>query len=1067
MRRLLLSLFLLLLTCGTFAQLNGKFSVSASKQVQFSEGNLVYNGSSKTFQFATNQYSRVGSGNQSISSTYSGSIDLFGWGTSGYNNCMPYETSLSVAYGGGRSSIDGTQYDWGIKNFSNYRTLTNAEWSYLLSSRANATDLRGPAQVNGVNGWILLPDNWTLPSGITFKSLNAGASGYTSNVYTSSQFTTLQNAGAVFLPAAGWRYSSGSATVVSYVNSMGYYWSSTSGKAVTFGGSYCYSGESADTYSGCAVRLVYDASGGGSTTKYTITTAVSPAGAGTITGAGTYERYSPASFKATPASEYVFYRFEFDADNTSSSNNPWWFNVTKSGKVTAVFNRKCYHVFADSRNSALGTVSPNSYYEPKGTVVTFTATPKPGCRFVQWEDGVTTPTRKYTIKGTEEDASAPVLWAVFESVSTYTLTVSSAQPTMGSVSTSKSSNNYKAGESVRITATPKSGYKFVYWNNESKNKSNPKSFYIYGDSTYVGYFDVAKKVQITALPDDEGYCVVSGGGEYYEQELVTLKAMPQSGKKFVCWRRYKASTDTWENVSSSNPYTFSATTSQTFKAELIDAAPVNVNVTSADEEQGTVSVIPQKGTYYQGDTIYIQAYPIEPCFKFDKWSEGGYSNPRQIILSKSIEIQAIFQENKKQVYISSDRSSQGSVRIKESETGNGWSGADWVWGCPGTPVTLEAQGNKDYVFDHWSDGSTENPRTYLIPSESISLSAYFNKITFGGYCGYSTTSTPSEEAWWTRDMYNTIRIEGKGPLFEYGTKYVGNYLVSKAPWYELLKSEDTQYALVIKDSITTIPSSVFTWCKGLKSVDLSQSAIHTIGSSAFQYCENLSKVLFSDSLLIIGGSAFDVTGIESVILPPHLKEIKSRAFYDCEKLKRIVLTNPTPAHLDYNSFMMNYPWYFKKTDTIFVPSGTRQAYIDAGYQYGDRYGIKYIVEWHLLDINIIGQGTCKADTTTFILAGDKVQLYPTPAEGWYLKNICMTDQEGNVQYITEPYQFEMPESNVAIVAAFEEIAPSQIQEIEQSLPPKTPVKVIIDKRIYILRNGDLYDLNGKKIYLKR
>ena len=65
---------------------------------------------------------------------------------------MPYETSLSVVYGGGYNSIANTAYDWGSKVSGDYRTLTQSEWTYLLTERPNAYLLRGPAKVNGVNG---------------------------------------------------------------------------------------------------------------------------------------------------------------------------------------------------------------------------------------------------------------------------------------------------------------------------------------------------------------------------------------------------------------------------------------------------------------------------------------------------------------------------------------------------------------------------------------------------------------------------------------------------------------------------------------------------------------------------------------------------------------------------------------------------------------------------------------------------------------------------------------------------------------------------------------------------
>lgn len=116
--------------------LPGAFSVSATKKVNFSQGNLQYQASTKTWRFAENQYDMIGAANSNISSTYNGWIDLFGWGTSGYNNKYPYMTSTTNAdYGDGNNDIAGTNYDWGVYNaISNggnakglWRTLTTAE----------------------------------------------------------------------------------------------------------------------------------------------------------------------------------------------------------------------------------------------------------------------------------------------------------------------------------------------------------------------------------------------------------------------------------------------------------------------------------------------------------------------------------------------------------------------------------------------------------------------------------------------------------------------------------------------------------------------------------------------------------------------------------------------------------------------------------------------------------------------------------------------------------------------------------------------------------------------------
>ena len=219
--------------------LPGSFSVSATQQVHFSQGNLQYQASTNTWRFAEHQYDYVGtqtadgngyyggnvsgSDNRNISSTYSGWIDLFGWGT-GSN---PTLTSVDGDY--------GAFVDWGCNPISNggntanrWRTLTQAEWEYLLNERPNASSKFAIGNINGVGGLILLPDSWTLPSECSFTSGYATYDGnididWTHNSYTLAQWAQMEAAGAVFLPAAGNRYGTNVYDVGLGVN----YWSST------------------------------------------------------------------------------------------------------------------------------------------------------------------------------------------------------------------------------------------------------------------------------------------------------------------------------------------------------------------------------------------------------------------------------------------------------------------------------------------------------------------------------------------------------------------------------------------------------------------------------------------------------------------------------------------------------------------------------------------------------------------------------------------------------------------------------------------------------------------------
>lgn len=220
--------------------INGKFSVSASQKVYFSQGNLQFQPSTNTWRFAEHQYDYIGNANNGIDQYYSGWIDLFGWCTSGFAHgaeCyQPFATSQRYydynAYGSSNSNLyDQTGLaDWGANAISNggnqtrvWRTLTKDEWAYLLQTRNTTSGMRfAKAQVAGKNGIILLPDNWST-STYTIQSSNDGSAPYNSNVISSSQWNTLQTAGVVFLPAAGSR----AGTSVSGTETNGYYWSSS------------------------------------------------------------------------------------------------------------------------------------------------------------------------------------------------------------------------------------------------------------------------------------------------------------------------------------------------------------------------------------------------------------------------------------------------------------------------------------------------------------------------------------------------------------------------------------------------------------------------------------------------------------------------------------------------------------------------------------------------------------------------------------------------------------------------------------------------------------------------
>ena len=231
------------------------FSVSATKTVTFSPGNLQYHPANNEWRFAPSQLDYIGNDNANISATYKGWIDLFGWGTG--NN--PANNSTN-------NDDYPTFVDWGVNKIGNYapntwRTLTYNEWEYLIEERPNYDKLIAVAQVNGVNGVILLPDDWTCPSGVTFKSgfddddcIECYANYQT---VSESDWATLEASGAVFFPASGNR----SGSSVYEVQESVYFWTAT---AASYGATRLFFYPDAAymndyyRYGGMSVRLVQD-----------------------------------------------------------------------------------------------------------------------------------------------------------------------------------------------------------------------------------------------------------------------------------------------------------------------------------------------------------------------------------------------------------------------------------------------------------------------------------------------------------------------------------------------------------------------------------------------------------------------------------------------------------------------------------------------------------------------------------------------------------------------------------------------------------------------------------------
>ena len=229
--------------------LSGSFSVSDTKKVHFSHGNLRYTVSSRIWDFYPNQYD--------CASTYeSNVISLFNWGYNETQSIIPdgsFTNNVSLASGNLVS-----EQDWGyhVGEKNTWRTLTTKEWQYLFNEGDYANATRAGLYAYGVtvagkeNCTVLYPDGF---SGT--KVSNGDLTSYD----TASEWEAAQNEGVVCLPAVGSR----SGASVSNVGVLGNYWSSTpydsnNAYIVYFSSSNLLPGSYNNRDYGYAVRLVTD-----------------------------------------------------------------------------------------------------------------------------------------------------------------------------------------------------------------------------------------------------------------------------------------------------------------------------------------------------------------------------------------------------------------------------------------------------------------------------------------------------------------------------------------------------------------------------------------------------------------------------------------------------------------------------------------------------------------------------------------------------------------------------------------------------------------------------------------
>ena len=425
-----------------------------------------------------------------------------------------------------------------------------------------------------------------------------------------------------------------------------------------------------------------------------------------------------------------------------------------------------YSIKVFTANNKMGSAQVNSNTFCNGANID--ATPNYGYHFIQWSDGNTDNPRSLEL------TQDTILTAEF-APNQYTITTVSADEEMGYTEGDTVANYL---EYITLSAIANYGYHFVEWSDYTYE--NPRVVQVTEDMTYTAIFD--KNTYNISLQSNNGTIESVTQAAYLDN--VTMTAIADYGYHFT----------QWSDGVTDNPRTLTLTQDTTITAEF---APNQYTITtvSADEEMG----------YTEGDTVanYLEYITLSAIanygYHFVEWSDYTYENPRVVQVTEDMTYTAIFDKN---TYNISLQSNNGTI---ESVTQAAYL----------DNVTMTAIADYGYHFTQWSDGVTDNPRTFVITQDTAFIAEF--EQTYSGQCG--------DNLYWGYAK-NTLTITGTGAMYD------------ERPWGLFV---DEIQKIALPTGITHIGNDAFQDCIGLRDIDLPYT-LETIGDYSFNGCRRLITI---------------------------------------------------------------------------------------------------------------------------------------------------------------------------------------------------------------------------------
>jgi hypothetical protein len=334
-----------------------------------------------------------------------------------------------------------------------------------------------------------------------------------------------------------------------------------------------------------------------------------------------------------------------------------------------------------------------------------------------------------------------IAYFVYDPDSVYYTLTTSVSPS-GSGSVSPSGGTYTSGTSVTLTATPATNYKFDHWGGSITGTSNPTTITMSSNKTVSAYFvPIQYNLTTSVSPSGSGTVTLNpSGGTYAPGTVVTLATHANTGYKFDHWGGDAGGTNTSTTVTMDR--------SKSVTAYFVPIQYYTLTTSATPSSYGYVTLDPSGGSYAAGTVVTLTAHTNSSIYKLDYWSgdASGSSNPVQVTMDSNKSVTAHF------------RLKHYSLTTSVSPSGSGTVNPSGGTYDTGTVVTLTADANTYYKFDHWGgDAGGTSTSTTITMDGNKNVIAYFVPIQYT----LTTIATPSS--------YGYVNPSTTGGSYDAGT----------------------------------------------------------------------------------------------------------------------------------------------------------------------------------------------------------------------------------------------------------------------------------------------------------